>query len=109
MLCKAAAPTGSAAVPRRISTATRSKPAMVVFHSGTTGSIGSRATRALVAAGHAVRGLTRSDEGACSLAAAGAEPHRGTIEDLDNLRAGATSVDGAIRTAFDQNMTDFAA
>ena len=82
---------------------------MHVFLTGATGFIGSRVTSELLAAGHSVLGLTRSDEGARSLAAAGARAHRGTLEDLDSLRAGAASAEAVIHTACDHDMTNFAA
>jgi nucleoside-diphosphate-sugar epimerase len=83
--------------------------ALRIFLTGATGFIGSRILPELLAAGHQVLGLTRSDAGARSLAVAGAQAHRGDLEDLDSLRAGADQADAVIHTAFDHDFAHFVA
>ena len=82
---------------------------MRVFLTGASGFIGSRIVPELLAAGHDVTGLVRSDAGVRAVEAAGARAHRGDLTDLASLRAGAESADAVIHTAFDHDFSNFVA
>ncbi len=79
---------------------------MHVFVTGGSGQTGPAVVAELIAAGHTVTGLARSDTAAARLASLGATPHRGSLDDLDSLRRGAEAADGVLHMAYGGDYAD---
>ncbi|GHG00924.1 MULTISPECIES: SDR family oxidoreductase [Amycolatopsis] len=79
---------------------------MHVFVTGGSGLTGPTVVAELIAAGHTVTGLARSDAAAARLASLGATPHPGSLDDLDSLRTGAEAADGVLHMAFGGDFAD---
>ncbi|MFF9492815.1 SDR family oxidoreductase [Streptomyces flaveolus] len=79
---------------------------MHVFVTGGSGQTGPAVVAELVAAGHSVTGLARSDAAAARLEALGATPHRGSLDDLDSLYNGAAAADGVLHMAYGGDFSD---
>ncbi len=77
---------------------------MHVFVTGASGHIGLPTVEDLLAAGHKVTGLARSEASAEKVAAAGAEVLRTTLDDLDAIKAAAKKADGVIHLAFKHDL-----
>src|SRR3954452_21652266 len=79
---------------------------MHVFVTGGSGQTGPAVVAELIAAGHTVTGLARSDTAAARLESLGSTPHRGSLDDLDSLRSGAEAADGVLHMAYGGDFSD---
>lgn len=80
---------------------------MRVFVTGASGFVGSAIVDELLKAGHQVLGFARTGTAAEALTKAGAEVHRGNLDDPESLKEGATQCDAVIHTAFNHDFTRY--
>jgi nucleoside-diphosphate-sugar epimerase len=82
---------------------------MRVFVTGASGFIGTEVVKELLAAGHQVLGLVRSDAGVAAVEKLGAVAHRGLLGDLESLKSGIRECDAVIHCAFNHDFSNFQA
>ena len=81
---------------------------MRIFVTGASGYVGSAAVKDMLAAGHEVIGLARSDDSEVKVRALGAEPLRGELTNHESLRRGAEQADAVAHFAFIHDFSKFA-
>ena len=82
---------------------------MKILVTGASGWIGSASVKELIAAGHHVLGLARSDDAAAKVAQLGAEVVRGSLDDLAGLRAAAARAEGVVHLGYNHDFSQMAA